>query len=249
MSKISIWKRVGGWLSRSQQPVQTQAPAELDSEGLLVVPDNDAAPEEANSTLFSRPSKKEQQITAMEEGFNRLVDVMETINETIIQQREHNAEIKRYLEGLPNLTRVLPGTLQKNNEQLEILADEFRLQTQASREMIDAVRPLSDLNQNQVTKLTDIAGKLEVSSEVEMKISESIGSVDTNMGSMLDHSKNQTSTLLNLSDAMQQSNQNLQSILVKQNKRFTWMLVIILIVSVVAIITAALTMLSGNAQG
>ena len=105
--KVSIWKRVGGWLRKSHQPVASGKPVNLDAEGFLIDENEGSNTEEPNSTPTIR-SKKEQQALAMEEGFGRLVEALEAINENVIQQRHASADFKTLLADLPQLTTALP---------------------------------------------------------------------------------------------------------------------------------------------
>ena len=127
MSKMSIWKRFGGWLGRSHKTAGAVDVVHVDAEGLLVNPENDEA-------MLTKPATAtEQKLEVIEEGFNRMVDILGSIDETLSRQREQQEELQQRLgqlceQGSQTVavgTRMLEGfagqkgTLEAIDRQLE----------------------------------------------------------------------------------------------------------------------------------
>ncbi|MBN1844529.1 MAG: hypothetical protein JW810_02520, partial [Sedimentisphaerales bacterium] len=106
MNKIPLWKRVGGWLRRSHEPVGQGKVIHVDAEGLLVDPEGQNQSEPTALTA-QRSAPADPQLATLEEGFNRLVEVLESINENVVHQREQNSEMHKRLQ---ELSSSLQGT-------------------------------------------------------------------------------------------------------------------------------------------
>jgi len=246
MAKISIWKRVGGWLRRSQLPLSDSHAVHLDTEGLLVESEEQAhpqvelQPDQANSALSPRTSKKDQPLVAMQEGFNRLAEVLESINDNIIHQRETNSELKTLLAGLPELTRVVPETLEGQRAQLTQLAEQLSSQSVSQQQTAEALKQLPDLTQTQLERLDDIARYVESSSQNESRMGDSFQRLDATMNNVAQSNQAQSHCLDQLSQQLQQNNERFRQQLMTQNRRFAWLVGLVVIGALLA--AAAVTL-------
>jgi chromosome segregation ATPase len=243
MANISLWKRVGGWLRRSPETV---GPAQgkvirVDADGMLVNPENDLNPED--STALSKPAKNEKQtVSSMEEGFNRLVDVLESINDNVVQQRQHSADMTQRLDDLNQSMRALPESTESQSA-LKDLTEELRSQSLRQQQVSDSIKPLPDLSQAQVDKLSDITRQLEAAGENEIQLVESFNRVQQSMQGMETHSTAQTSALRDMGAASAHHSQQLQEVLAKQNRKLIWCFAVLAALLVVAIAAIAVLLL------
>jgi len=135
MEKLSFWRRVGDWLRRSQHPISTDEMEYPNAENLPIGPDVEPAIPEENTSLFTRAYKKEQQLAALEQGFNRLVQVLESINTNVDLQQKKTLENTQALHRLHDALHSLP---ESSREQLNIshsIHDELRRQTLLNQQM------------------------------------------------------------------------------------------------------------------
>ncbi|MBN1765189.1 MAG: hypothetical protein JW860_08030 [Sedimentisphaerales bacterium] len=235
METVSIWKRVGGWLRRSQTSTSGTEVMHLDAEGMLVTPPDENEDENSNAALVSRTPKKEQPLAVMQEGFNRLVGVMESINESVVEQRRHSANIAESLVQVRDLIQVLPASSESQQQALGEMTEELKNQTLHSRQLVEIVKNLPELNQEQAERLGEIAAKLEASVETEARLSESFRQFDTSVQGMLNHSQAQATSLANIGQMLEKNEQRLQELVQKQQRRFTWLLLTVLAVIFLAL--------------
>ena len=220
--KVSIWKRVGGWLRKSHQPVTSGKPVNLDAEGLLVDANEESNTEEPNATPIIR-SKKEQQAIAMEEGFGRLVEALEAINENVTQQRQASADLKGLLADLPQLTTTLPQAVQAQRDLLQQIAEQFRDQSQRHQQLAETFQQIPEISQSQLDRLEEITQQLASSRETETAMADSCRRIDQAMQETNECSRAQQDSLATVSHALQNSQKSIHELLTRQNRRMAWL--------------------------
>ena len=243
MEKIPLWKRVGSWLGRSQEPMGEGQVVNLDAEGLLVETSQDN--ESANSALVASESQndKPRAVIVMEEGFTRLVDVLESINENVQRQSRQSANMTNQLSEAGNIMRNLPETLQGQSQAVKELAEETKKQIIRQQQIFEVVGSLPELNQEQSDRLGDIAHQLESSVEAEVQMAESFGRFDKTVLSMAGNTEAQTTALSNMGQVLERNDKRLEELLHRQSRRFAWLVVIVLVVTLAAIASLAVVLL------
>lgn len=242
MTKISLWKRVGGWLRRSPEPIrQGQGKViRVDADGMLVDPESSKKTEE--STALSKSPKNDKQLTSLEEGFGRLVDVLESLNDNVVQQRRQSAEMTRHMEELNLSLRALPES-SENQAAMKDLTEEMRNQSLRQQQLTESIKPLPDLSQTQIEKLSDIARQLEAAGETDIQLVESFHRTQQYMQGMETHATAQTSALRDLGAASAHHNQQLQEMLTRQNRKLIWCFAVLTTLLVVAIAAISVLLL------
>ena len=147
MADISVWKRVGGWLRRSQSAPGGSEATPLDAEGLLISPSLEEvhAPEPERTAALVRPSKKEDQLTAMEEGFGRLVDVLEAIRRRRSVRAYSSQPIRReVIDRMRQALRSAPSACNYQPWHFVIVSDE-ELRREIARALLEQNVELGEL--------------------------------------------------------------------------------------------------------
>lgn len=211
MSKMSLWKRVGGWL----RPASNDTDMLVDEDGLLIDPNSQEA-------VMAKKPNKEQQLAAMEESFRRLVEVLESLNDNVVKQNDKSTELNQNLQTLPKIVEQIPQASAAQKEVIEKLADELRNQSSRSQQLTEIIKDLPDLTQQQIDRLGDINQQLESSVESDNKLVKSFDQIDQSMSEMLNHSQGQSMSLVNLGEQIQKSDYHLIETLTRQNRKMMW---------------------------
>ena len=217
----------------------------LDAEGLLVDAEG-TEKESSGPNLALRPGgKKDQQLAALEEGFGRLVEVLESINDNVTQQREQATELKTNME---RIGEVLVSQSEDGQGQKAIveLTDELRSQAVRQQKVAETVQSLPELTQAQMNKLSEIARQLEASGETEVQMVESFNRFDNSVQGMVNNSNTQTAALREMGMKTEQSQERLQEIVAKQNRRLLWAIVVLAVLSLAAVGAAIFAILGGK---
>lgn len=237
-TKQSLWKRVGGWLGGSHETVGGTKLIPIDQDGLIdeqsgqeeLPPDSDAERTEP-STVLLRPGKKEQQIVAIEEGFNRLVDVLQAINENVVQQRLQTSEMAEKLQPVT----ALPESLRNQQDLLKNIKQELKNSNIGNQGLLETLKDLPELTQSQLNKLTGMTESLQETTEHQKQNSLSLDNMARSMQTVAGQTDSQTNSLQEVSETLKQNEQFLQDVLAKQNKRLYWLLAIVALPSLLAI--------------
>jgi len=243
MEKVSLWKRMGGWLRHSQTSRDGLEVVHHDAEDLVVDPVEGKNKDEAPSTLSTRGNKKEVQLAALEGSFNRLVEVLESLNDNVVRQHDQNKDLIDHLAHTSDLMRALPENVEAQGRSVQNLAQEIKEHTLRNQQVVEIVKALPDLNRQQVDRLGDIAHQMEDSVESGVRMAESFNRFDGTVQGMLNNSKAQTVSLANMGEMLEKNEQQLHTMIRKQNRRFTWLLVVVLVVSLIAVGSLALIIL------
>lgn len=220
MNKVSVWKRFGGWLRRSNSATGGVDVVSVDAERIGVGPGETVIEDEANS-LATRDSVAEQKLAAIEDGFNRLVDVMGQVNETITKQQGQNEQLQKNLEPMGELMRQFPTVVQNQGELVDRLAEQMAEQVQQHEELAEAMKALPEQNQVQVEQLGDITRQMESSVQTE--------------GQMLENMKAQSTSLANMGQLLEKNEQRLTSSMEQQRRQLSRLFWVAIGLSVIAI--------------
>ncbi len=228
MSKESIWKRFGGWISRSHQPAEGTDVMRLDAEGRLVG-DDTAGLAETEAPLTARQATQ-QQLEAIEEGFNKLVDVLGNVNESVAGQRQQSLTLQESLRDLPDIMRHFPHAVKAQGEIVEKLTEELRDQNVQYEQLREAIKVLPTWTEHQVEKLTEINEQLAATGQTESQ--------------MLENLQAQSHSVANMGTHLQKHNEQVQEALTRQQRQFTRLFVAAIVISLtaLAVVTAILIM-------
>ena len=233
MEKVSIWKRMGGWLRWSQTSKDGLEVVHHNAEGLVVDPSADK--EGGENSLVTREEKREQQLAAMEESFHRLVEVLESLDENVAKQRQNTEELCERMGKMGEVLGGLPGNVAAHNKTFQELTQEMKEQAIRHKQVIETVKTLPDLNRQQVDRLEDIVRQVENTAENDARMTDSFNRFDNSLQGMLSNSKTQSQSLMHIGEIMGQNEIRMRELFRRQGKRFTWLLVIVLMVALAAI--------------
>lgn len=248
MTKISVWKRMGGWFSRSQMPISDEEIVPLDAEGLIVdsTRNDCGAANGPGAAIFTRAGKKEQ-LVAMEDSFSRLVEVLEGLNDNVVKQREQGKELNEKLDTMLGATAAMPATLDKQAGFVKDICNELRNQSARSEQLAESVSEIPALAKTEIERLGDILQELESSTQSRHEVAGSLKTVNETMEAVSTKTGVQTSALYNVADLLGRSNKRIEEMLVGQRRRF-WLMIAVIVAIVAGGIAAIWMIINNNAS-
>ncbi len=225
MSKVSLWKRVGGWLNRDSKSTEGIDVVSVDAETLPVGPNDPTDIPEDTNALSHRDQMMDEKLAAIETGFNRLVDVMAQVNETMTLQRQQNEQIQRNMDEFPELMRKFPIAVDAQSELVDKLADEMKEQFSNNQEIIESMKEIPESSQKQLDSLDTISSQLKQAGDTDSQ--------------MLDNIKAQSISMANIGELLEKNDEKFQSLMTKQQSHLTKLFYSSIVIAVIAIGVAA----------
>lgn len=257
MEKRSIWQRFGDWLRGSKHPTYTPDPNAVkplnNSDGQMMInpSEPEPAPVEEQSTALFRGTSKKDQIVAIEDGFNRLVDVLESINDNVSQQRVENERMHQRLENVLDTMETMPNTLSKQAGMVNDVCETLRRQASHNEKINEVVQSIPSLTQQQMAKLGEIVAQLETSEQSQTQLVETFRRCDHTMQGVLTNSSAQATAMHHMSEMLQQSDERMNEMLDRQRHGFWWLtgLVVLVIMATVAAVVIVMMTMDNPASG
>ena len=230
MEKQSVWKRFGGWLKGNQYPKFGDDVTNLDAEGLIV--ENTSQFDDDIALSAKSGSKKQKPLVAIEEGFNRLTDVIREMNDNVSLHREQAADLNH---KVTMLAETLPEGLTRQNKALTELAEYMKMQAIRQDQIADLMKSLPEDSRKQLEQLSEISGNVEKSLQNQNSQVEAFNDFNTNIRSVSEHSQAQAASLANIGQMMEENEKHLQEMITTQNSRFSMLFMMTIIMAVAAL--------------
>ncbi len=240
MSKVSIWQRFGGWIKHSTSPEVQGEVVNLDPEALLI------GPGKTEQTIEDAwENSRQNQLAVVEDHFSRLVDAIERMDDNFAKHRKQSAEVHERIGRVADVLENMPEETEKNRKILSEISEEIKKQSVCHKELSEIIETLPENSAKQAQQLAQIASQLQASLSSQARQLELYDRFDQSVNAMLDHSKAQSVSVANIGQMLEQSEKRVQSLMIAQNKRFSWMLAGIAILTT-AVVTLVAVLIAKN---
>ncbi|MBN2128780.1 MAG: hypothetical protein JW741_04760, partial [Sedimentisphaerales bacterium] len=116
---------------------------------------------------------RREPLEKLQEGFNRLVDQLQQINDHLNRQLGQHEELMGRVRELPQALESLPSAVENQKVLTTQLLDQLRSTASKDQEFINAVGRIPAETARQTETLTDINRHLEASAETDVQLAES----------------------------------------------------------------------------
>ena len=246
MEKQSVWKRFGGWLKGNQYAKVGEEVNNVDAEG-LVIDGTGQQPQIDDDLSLAKSAKKPKPLAAIEDGFNRLTDVIREMNENVTMHREQAADLNR---KVTQLAEVLPEGLSRQNKSLADLAEFMKIQAIRQEQIAELMKSLPEDSRKQLEQLSDISSNVQKSLENQNDQVEAFSEFNESVRSVNEHSQAQAASLANIGQMLEENEKHLQEMISDQNSRFSKLFVTTIVMAVAAMgcVVAVLALASKMSQ-
>ena len=244
MKQAGFWARVGHWFKNTGQGDWGQGQVHLPQDDSTGIPASEASPQRPNDdgagTVFqplSRRKQREQTLDTLQEGFAKLVGLIDEIYQHLGRQDRRAEQIAEALTELADTTARLPEAAQEQSKQLGTIAAQLEAGNDRSRRWETAVRDLDlpRLAQAQRQALDAIGQKLEGARETEGHMLEALHGLGQAVSAWQETSTASTAMLQGLQETAAQRDEHLSALMTEHSRRFTWFFVVTLVLAVAAI--------------
>jgi len=179
--------------------------------------------------------RKKDSAEIVGEAVNKLVDRLEQINASISLQIQQNELLVDKINQIPDLLSGLPQQAQEQRQILQDLTTELKTKAANDQKLLVLMAGMSDHAAEQTGKLGQIHEHLEATAKVDREICDNLGKFNASIEKLDSDTVSQTEWIQQKSRAFSATDRYLKYTLARQQRRFMWIFVISMAVSLVAI--------------
>ncbi|MBN2590354.1 MAG: hypothetical protein JXA96_10865 [Sedimentisphaerales bacterium] len=233
MAKRNIFSQTGNWLRKHKliRPLHSQP--ELGKDGLISHEDKNSK----NSELIIKTvSHKDKQLDKLQEGFDKLVERLQGINDHLDKQANQHQELMDKIQQLPKILESFPEMVENQKKITEELTEQLKGTAAKNEQFVDAVDKIPNQIAKQTDALVNIDHQLAAAAEIDVQMSQSMNNFNQILDKLNDSTVKHTTGIEQMSKTFSASDRYLKYIISKQNKRFMWIFVAAISVCVATIL-------------
>lgn len=250
MTLKEFWAGTKSWLWSHKLSKVGDSQPQVDEEGLIAqeaesseseVSDSQHSPIEGNKLVVKQvqPADKHETIEKLQEGFNKLIDQLQDINEHLNRQITQHEELMSRFEKLPGLLESFPSAVENQKQITEQLLEQLKTIAAKHQQFIDTVEKIPTETAKQTDALCNIDHQLAAAADTDVQITESFNKFNETLDKLNQSTLGQTDSIIQMSKTFAASDRYLKYIISRQNKRLIW--VFIATVSVCVVVVLILT--------
>ena len=235
---FSFWSRLGQAVRRKRNPDDSvdELP-QVGDDGLLSQPvdlpevGETDLPEEKGPGPIARWSKRDQTLTKLQEGYERVTRIIEETEKHLAEQGQRSERICNALDQLAQSMGDLPGVARRQAETLEAIAAQMDSANTRSRQMASAIEELPKIARVQGDTLAGINQQLQMAGEQNLVTTQTMDKLGTAVSVVGEATQTQTRTLREMDTKAGEHNALLAELIDRQSKRFTLLFVVTLVLA------------------
>lgn len=247
MTLKDFWSKASSWIEARKPSRPTDYQPEIDDEGLIsqvaesTGPAADDRTSESNQVLVKtvQPMDKTQSLEKLQEGFDKLVEQLEGINNHLNRQTAHNEELMSRIEQLPKLLESFPAVVENQRQLTEQLLEQLKATAMMEQGFIETVEKIPTETAKQTDALTDINHQLAAAADVDVQMTEGLNKFNETLDKLNQSTIGQTDGIVQMSKTFAASDRYLKYIISSQRKSFIWVFTAALGVCLMAILILA----------
>ena len=247
MALKDFWSRTSNWLRAHKPSRAADYQPQIDDEGLIsqdaesaepAVEESQQAGTESNQLVVKTvaPVDKTQSLEKLQEGFNKLIEQLQGINEHLNRQVTAHEDLMGRMDKLPNLLESFPAVVETQKQLTEQLFEQLKATVAKNQQFIDAVEKIPTETAKQTDALVDIDHQLAAAADTDVQMAESFNKFNEALDKLNQSTVGQTNGILQMSKTFATSDRYLKYIMSRQHKRFVWVFMIAMGVCVLAIL-------------
>ncbi len=203
----------------------------------LLKPQEDPEDKAAANTILSRWQERSQSISRLEDGYQRLSGLIESIQKHLEAQDSRTQRIADGMENLAATIAKLPDSLKEQQAQLGAIVEQLETGNTRSGRLEAAIAEIPKLADAQRETFLAIRDEIDTGRQTQQRIAESMDGFREAVGSLTQASSTSSETLKSLFATTAASDERLMTLLTDQNKKFSRLFVMAMVLA--AILAAA----------
>jgi DNA repair exonuclease SbcCD ATPase subunit len=251
MTLKEFWAGTGRWLRAHKPSIGAANQPEIDEDGLISRNDDSAeqtseknvpAGNQGNNFVVRAvpPADRQESLQKLQEGFDKLVEQLQGINEHLNRQASQHEDLMARIEQLPEMLESFPAVVENQKRITEQLLEQLKATAAKNEQFIDAVEKIPNETAKQTDALVDINHQLSAAADIDVQMTESLNNFNESLDKLNQSTVSQTDGIIQMSKTFAASDRYLKYIISKQNKRFMW-----IFIAAISICTTVILILIG----
>jgi chromosome segregation ATPase len=230
MEQRKLWSRMKGWISsRSREDA-------VDGGGSASGQAGQPGDGRADVTALSRRRRNEIAIERLQDGYDKVVELIDSIQKHQQQQEARAVEISSSLAQVAQALETIESTDERQGETLGRIADELRSANERAAEWGQAVSRLPPIVESQRESLEGLNRHMEALGQRDEHLTESLGSFREVVSSLSDATTASSVAIKSLQMSTIEGDERIAALMREQNKRFNMLFGVTLALVVIAIL-------------
>lgn len=250
MTLREFWADTGRWLRAHKPSIGGAHRPEIDDDGLIS--QNDDSTEQAgdgsvpagargNNVVVRAvpPAERQESLQKLQEGFDKLVEQLQGINEHLSRQATQHEDLMGRIEQLPEMLESFPAVVENQKLITEQLLEQLKASAAKNEQFIDAVEKIPTETAKQTDAMVNIDHQLAAAADIDVQMTESFNNFNESLDKLNQTTIGQTDGIIQMSKTFAASDRYLKYIISRQNKRFMWIFIAAVSVCVTVILILA----------
>jgi exonuclease VII large subunit len=226
-----FWRKLSTWL----QPWKR---APLDPADRML-PDIDESALGRGSIETAWPRRRTSQMSRLEEGFDKMIGLVDTLDQHMNKQAEHGEQMIAQTRRLADSVGQAFALQKQRTEAVEEMANQYRTQTRQMQQVAEAVEALPRAIKNQGDTLGQVRDQLEAQLEAQLSTAQGVQKLATAGDTLRTLADEQRRHFQQLQESNQSANLQLATALERQGRRMSWLLGFAIAAAMLAIACSA----------
>lgn len=234
MEKKEFWSWVREWLRPRRRGSGDELPPVGDDGLLAGGPDgpgdneDDAPP--APERGLSRWSRRDQVLQQLQEGYQRVTELIDSMQRHLAEQGQRTDQIAA---ALNDLARSLPTVGQQQVQTLEVISSHLAVTNSRTQQLAESIRELPGVTKAQTEALTGLSRQFELANETTVQMNHALQSLGQMVESLRKSGQEQADAYRRTQQEGREREIRLAELVVQQQRRFTLLFIITLILALV----------------
>ncbi len=242
MTQETWWTRLSGKLRRgAPTAADPHTLPEVGEDGLLAEPaesgDGDAGAERPAGAL-SRWTRRDQTLAKLQEGYERVTQVVEEVQKHLATQGERTDRICSSLEQIARSISDMPEIARQQGDALSAIVGQLETTSARTQHLADALGEIPKTARVQGETLAGIKRQLEMSGEQSLVQSQTMDKLGSAIGTLNEFNSAQVQALREMHAQAGEQNELLRKVISRQSKRFTMLFIVTVVLAAAAIAVA-----------
>lgn len=198
-----------------------------------------------SGSFLRRRSSREAQL---QHAYDEVIELVTTLKHHMESQAERSERLLAHMEGLPEALKSLPEANRNQTQTLQAIEGHLKQQNQHTEGLTQAIQGMATVAGNQEHAMGLIQQQLDAGQASREQMHESFAALSNTLHHMSDSNQAGTQLLNRLNEKQQQSEAQMQQLVMRNQRQMTMMSIVSWSLAIVALAVAAAVAVSVGRQ-